>query len=51
VEGLLYGVEALDTVTFIAVPMGLVMVAMMAAAIPASRAARIDPAIALRDSA
>jgi len=49
VEGLLYGVEALDTLTFIAVPVGLVMVAMLAAAIPASRAARIDPAIALRD--
>jgi putative ABC transport system permease protein len=47
-EGLLYGVEALDVQTFIAVPIGLVAIAMIAAGIPAMRVARIDPAIALR---
>jgi len=49
VEGLLYGIDPIDTLTFIAVPMGLGLIAMIAAAIPATRAARIDPATALRE--
>jgi putative ABC transport system permease protein len=47
-EALLYGVEALDPRTFIVAPLGLVIVAMIAAAVPAMRAGRIDPAITLR---
>lgn len=47
-ESLLYGVEPLDSQTFMAVPVGLVLIATIAAAIPATRAARIDPATALR---
>ncbi len=47
-EALLYGIEPLDTITFVLAPLGLVVVAMVAAAIPATRAGRIDPAITLR---
>lgn len=48
VEGLLYGVEPLDVPTFTAVPIGLVVIAMIAAALPAMKVGRIDPVIALR---
>ncbi|MDX1396790.1 MAG: FtsX-like permease family protein, partial [Gemmatimonadota bacterium] len=44
----LYGISPLDTGTFVAVPLGLVAVAGFAAYLPARRAARIDPALALR---
>ncbi|HTS27418.1 MAG TPA: ABC transporter permease [Bryobacteraceae bacterium] len=45
---LLFGVKPLDAVTFLAAPAVLVLVALMACGIPAMRAARVDPAVALR---
>jgi predicted lysophospholipase L1 biosynthesis ABC-type transport system permease subunit len=45
---LLYGVGALDPVTYVAVAIGLGLTAMLASYLPAARAARVDPAEALR---
>lgn len=44
----LYGVTATDPLTFVSVTITLLVVALIAAYLPARRAARIDPAIALR---
>jgi predicted permease len=44
----LYGVSAFDPLTFVAVPMVLACVAMLAASVPARGAMRVDPVIALR---
>jgi predicted permease len=46
--GLLYGVSAMDPLTFAVVAMLLMVVAMAACYIPASRAMRVDPIKALR---
>jgi putative ABC transport system permease protein len=43
VRGLLFGIEPLDPPTFVAVPLLLLAVALVATLIPARRAARIDP--------
>lgn len=45
---LLYGLSPFDPVTFVTVPLVLAAVAVAATTIPARRAARIDPVVALR---
>jgi predicted permease len=46
--GLLHGVSALDPMTFVGVGLTLATVAVLASLLPARRAARVDPAVALR---
>jgi putative ABC transport system permease protein len=45
---LLFGVPPIDTVTFIAAAVALTTIGVLAACLPAARAARIDPVVALR---
>jgi len=44
----LYGIQPHDALTFAAVPFVLIAVALAACWIPARRAARVDPMVALR---
>jgi ABC-type antimicrobial peptide transport system permease subunit len=49
VRSFLVGVSATDPITFAGVPALLLAVAIVAAFVPARRACRVDPNVALRD--
>jgi len=48
-EGLLYGVSARDPLTFAGIAALLAAVALLATWLPARRAARVDPLLAIRN--
>jgi len=48
ISTLLFEVTATDTVTFVAVSVGLFLVVLIACFVPARRATRVDPLKALR---
>jgi ABC-type lipoprotein release transport system permease subunit len=49
VEGMLFATSPRDAATFVLVPSVLTLVATLACWLPAARATRIEPAVALRD--
>lgn len=50
ISSLLYGVRAIDPEVFLAVPLILMVVVLLASYIPARRAAKVNPIVALRES-
>ncbi|HEX3124958.1 MAG TPA: ABC transporter permease, partial [Rhodanobacteraceae bacterium] len=50
ISSLLYGVRPIDPEVFVAVPLILMVVVLLASYIPARRAAMVSPVVALRDS-
>jgi putative ABC transport system permease protein len=48
IRSLLFGVQASDPITFAAIPLLLLLIALLASYIPAQRATRIDPMASLR---
>lgn len=50
VSDLLYGISAIDPLTFVVIPLVLLAVAALAIYIPARRASRVDPVVAVRIS-
>ena len=48
VRTLLPGISPMDPITFIAVPLGLALIALLATWIPGRRAGKVDPLVALR---
>jgi ABC-type antimicrobial peptide transport system permease subunit len=49
IGSLLFGVSPVDTVTFVAVPVVLGGMAILASWLPARRAMRVDPLVAIRE--
>jgi putative ABC transport system permease protein len=47
-SALLFGIGTRDPVTFVALPLGLLLVAVLATLVPAARAVRVNPIVALR---
>ena len=48
ISAFLFGVQPIDPLTFVSVPIILALTAVAACAMPAFRAARVDPAVTFR---